>query len=100
MDARLGEQSDVVQNALANRAPSRASRSRLGVFRNVFPAQPIASHRWSSVKMTTTFGRAPGARAGSAHPSRSRIRISLLIPIRDGAGNSPSRIFDLESLTA
>jgi hypothetical protein len=32
--ARLGEQSELVVNALANRTPSAARRSMFGVFRN------------------------------------------------------------------
>ena len=56
IEARLGEQSDVVQNAFLKWTPCLASRSRFGVLRCLCPAQLMQSQRMSSVMTTITFG--------------------------------------------
>ena len=43
MEARLGEQRDVVTKALGKWAPPDASESRRGVFRKGWPRKPMAS---------------------------------------------------------
>jgi hypothetical protein len=57
MEARLGEQSEVVQKWFLKYTPSRARRSMCGVWRWGLPWKLRASQRWSSVRMMTTFGR-------------------------------------------
>src|SRR4051812_38126108 len=64
--ARLGAQRALVTNMFLNRAPSRAIRSVFGVWRNGWPSQERKSYRWSSVIMTTRFGRRSAATAGKA----------------------------------
>ena len=65
----------------ANRAPSAASRSRFGVLSNGWPAQLIASQRWSSVRIKTTFGR-----AAVAPGSERRLDASKATPNATGPG--------------
>ena len=57
--ARLGVQIEFVANTRVSSAPSRASRSRLGVVFTRDPYAPIACAAWSSVMMNTMFGRPP-----------------------------------------
>src|SRR4051812_45311734 len=64
MLARLGEQSDVVQNAFLKYTPSLPMRSMFGVLRYLLPAIPSASQRWSSVRMKRMFGRFVAAASG------------------------------------
>src|SRR3546814_8009484 len=61
MDALLGEQSAVLTKAFLTWIPSRAMRSILGVSNpGIFPIKPMASYRWSSARINTTFsGFAP-----------------------------------------
>ena len=61
MLARLGEHSGVTANMFRNCAPSRASRSMLGVRANGCPAAPKSSNRRSSTTMSRMFGRACAA---------------------------------------
>jgi hypothetical protein len=66
MEARLGEQSEVVTRAFLKWTPLRARASRCGVSAIGCPRKLIASERWSSVRMRMTFlGFAPGIRSGT-----------------------------------
>src|SRR5690349_4371571 len=56
MEALLGEQREVVQNTLAKRTPSAATRSNWGVRRVGCPAQLSAFQRRSSQRMKSTLG--------------------------------------------
>src|SRR5512146_297150 len=56
IEARLGEQSGVVWNALSNWAPSRARRSMCGVFMYGCPEAPVSSKRRSSTRITIRLG--------------------------------------------
>src|SRR5579885_1233879 len=71
--ARLGAHSELVTKALRKRIPSRARRSRLGVFRTLLPAQLRASWRWSSVIRTTRLGRSAAAASGAARAAAARV---------------------------
>src|SRR6266540_1920491 len=55
-EARLGEHSEVVLNALRKLTPSLAMLSMCGVLRCGCPAYPTASHRRSSRSTNRIFG--------------------------------------------
>src|SRR5438093_561277 len=74
MDARLGEQSDVVQNMFLKRTPSAARRSMFGVFKCGCPAQPSASQRISSQRMKRTFGLSAALSALPVASAHRRMR--------------------------
>src|SRR5687767_3156768 len=72
IEARFGEQIGVVWNARSNSAPSRASRSMLGVFMYGWPPAPNSSKRRSSISTTRKLGLV-GTRArrlDERHPLR------------------------------
>jgi len=73
IDARLGEQREVVQNVFLKWTPSRASRSMLRVFSCGWPAQPRQSQRRSSQRMNKTFGRSAAVPTARARPSARRV---------------------------
>src|SRR5579863_7465057 len=64
--------------------PSRPIRSMFGVGNREPGAKPMQSHRWSSVRMNSTFGRPSGPDAG---------RDRLTQPARKPAARSPARNF-------
>ena len=72
IDARLGEQSDVVQKGFRKYTPSRARRSMFGVEIVDLGLMLTESQRWSSVRMNSTFGRR-GSSCTSAAPRISAI---------------------------
>jgi hypothetical protein len=83
MEARLGEQSEVVQKAFVNRIPSPARESIFGVFRCGCPAHPIAFQRRSSHKMKSTLGRSAARAADPAialqRRKKKRRRVGFMV---------------------
>src|SRR3546814_4486056 len=80
MDALLGEQSAVLTKAFLTWIPSRAMRSILGVSNpGIFPIKPMASYRWSSARINTTFsGFAPETEEHTSE-LQSLMRISYAV---------------------
>lgn len=76
MEARLGEQSEVVQNMFSNRTPSLEIRSIWGVFNAGCPAQLMAFQRISSQRMKSTFG------LFSAAKPLEQVKIEVVAPIQ------------------
>src|SRR5262245_21645000 len=69
MEARLAAQMEVVTKALLKRTPLLARPSIVGVFTIAWPAQPMASKRWSSVRTKRMLG---GRVVGSPPPAHSQ----------------------------
>ena len=83
MEARLGEQSEVVQNMFSNRTPSFEIRSIWGVFNTGWPAQLMAFHRMSSQRIKSTFGLFSAATPlDSAATPLEHIRVDVIAPIK------------------
>ena len=56
MEARAGLHTGEAQKKFSNRVPCAASRSRLGVWMSVLPAQRSAQAPWSSVRINSRLG--------------------------------------------
>lgn len=84
MEAREGEQREVVQKWFLKRTPSCARRSMWGVLRWGWPMQERASARWSSVRMKTTLGRAVAFKKTLLNARQQRKERSMVGRIEEG----------------